>query len=143
MKPYALVRFEWPISIDADSRLVNIHIHGYELLSIDIWNNLKAFLKKDDYNFVYCLDGTNKTMKENVIYFTGKDFLEVCIVEYMTQSEYDTFTNILPTYFGEHIFNFLFEEFDKLLESGIFHIIEYYPSPNEEEDLYISEEIVH
>jgi hypothetical protein len=35
------------------------------------------------------------------------------------------------------------EEYDKLLESGIFHRIECYPSTNEEEYLYISEEIVH
>lgn len=52
-------------------------------------------------------------MRENVIYFTGKDFLDVCKVEYITQAEYDTFTNILPNYFGERIFNFLFEDFLK------------------------------
>ena len=35
------------------------------------------------------------------------------------------------------------DEYDKLLETGIFHRIEYYPSPNEEHWLYISEEIVY
>lgn len=79
----------------------DIKIHAYIVTPKEDWEDYKALLKEHNISFQLYV-GENKEFKNLYIYFErGEEFLECCEETEMNQAEYDAFTNVMPTYFGE------------------------------------------
>lgn len=86
-------------------------INAYEIFDIHYWESLKSFLHDYSYGITSWI-GPNKL--HDFSYECGKAFLECCEQEYITEEEYETFCNFMPTYFGdENIFGDIETLFEK------------------------------
>lgn len=81
-----------------------IFVDAYSIFKIDEWNEMKKAIEKYEKDF-HIFVGKHKNLKnmcqDFISFVCGNDFLSNIAVTEISQREYDAFTNIMPTYFGE------------------------------------------
>lgn len=94
-----------------------IFVDAYSIFTIDEWNAMKNAIEKYEKDF-HIFVGKHKNLKnmcnDFMSFIDGHDFLSNVAVNEITQNEYNSFTNIMPTYFGEEE---IFQDVMEIVES--------------------------
>lgn len=100
-----LVRFE-------GASLERLKISGYNIFLERDWKIVKEKIQSCKEEIRLNLFDIIKVCSErDIVFEDGNDFLSYCLESKMTENEYDSFTNIMPTYFGhDEIFEDVFKE---------------------------------
>lgn len=102
MKPYVIVKYAHPII--HNHILSNLEATAYNIYELSHWEEAKTFLESYD-RIIATKIGVNeaeKNMGSSLLFHdNGPNVLSAFTITKISQHEYDTFVNFMPTYFGE------------------------------------------